>query len=255
MKPWHRYLVISSCSSLALALALVPAPSKSQEAWPFCAAAKENVSADSKLTEAVKAIFGSPEFSSQNEDCIYPLKVLRYADADVLLTIGNAPGEACHGCAASLSAYVMRRKASGLQLVKSFIHFGEAGTFGYPGEISPIEIVGDDGFVIESGGTFQGYTSSWLDCYVFRQGHIVHLVPSIALSADNSGAMTDSTKVVSVDGAWTISHPSKDNLSIEYKVVIKGRTSISRAAWEIRGEKLLLKSGLIPPELEKAAGR
>jgi hypothetical protein len=252
MKPWQRFLIISSSSTLALAL--FPAPSKSQAIESFCAAAKENVSSDSRLSEAAKAVFGSPEFSSQNEDCIYPLQVLHYAGADVLLAIGNAPGQACHGCTASLSAYAMRRKASGLQLVKRFIDFGQLGSSGNPGEISPIEIVGDDGFVVESGGTFQGYTSSSLDCYVFRQGRIVHLVPTLALSADNSGVGEDSTKEVSVDGAWTIGHPAKDNLSIEYKVVTKGRTSISRAVWEFRGDKLLLKSGLIPPELKKAAG-
>lgn len=249
MTPWQRFLIVSSSSTLALAL--FPAPSKSQAIRSFCAAAKEHISWDSRLSEAAKVVFGSPEYSSQNEDCTYPLQVLRYADADVLLAIGNAPGEACHACSASLSAYVMRRKASGLQLVKRFIDFGQAGTFGNPGEISPVEIVGDDGFVVESGGTFQGYTSSSLDFYVFRHGRVVHLDPTIRLSADNSGAKEGST---SVDGTWTIGRPAKNSLSIEYKVVTQSRTSISRAVWEIRGDKLLLKSGLIPPELEEAGG-
>ncbi len=252
MKPWQRFLLVSSSSTLALAL--FPAPSKSQATQLFCAAAKENVSLDSRLSEAVKVVFGSPGYTSQNKECIYPLQVLRYADTDVLLAIGNAPGEACHGCTASLSAYVMRRKAGGLRLVKRFIDFGEVGSSGNPGEISPVEIVGDDGFVVESGGTFQGYTSSSLDCYVFRQGRIVHLVPTIALSADNSGAMTDPTETVSVDGKWTIGRPAKNNLSINYKVVTKSRTSIGHAVWEIRGDKLLLKRGSIPPELKEAAG-
>ena len=189
MKPWQRFLIISSSSTLALAF--FPAPSKSQAVRSFCAAAKENVSADSKLSEAVKAVFGSSEFSSQNEDCIYSLQVLRYSDADVLLTINTVPGYACHACSASLSAYVMRRKASGLQLVNRFIDFGQAGTHGNPGTISPIEIVGDDGFAVESGGTFQGYTSLSLDFYVFRHGRVVHLLPTIGLSADNSGAKED----------------------------------------------------------------
>jgi hypothetical protein len=251
MTPWQRFFIISSSSTLALAL--FPAPSKSQRIQLFCAAAKEQVSSLS-LSEAVKVVFGSPKYSSQNDECIYPLQVLRYSDADVLLAMGNEPGQACHGCSAHLSAYVMRRKASGLQLVKRFIDFGQAGTFGSPGTISPIEIVSDDGFAVEHGGMFQGYASSRLDFYVFRQGRVVHLVPTIGLSADNSGAMGDSTKTVRVDGAWTIGLPAKNNLSIEYKVVTKSRTSISRAVWEIRGDKLLLKSGLIPPELEEAGG-
>ncbi|MGQ0445212.1 MAG: hypothetical protein ACT4O2_08840 [Beijerinckiaceae bacterium] len=66
--------------------------------------------------------------------------------------------------------------------------------------------------------------------------------------------MTDSTKEVSVDGAWTIGRPARNNLSIEYKVVTKSQTSVSRAVWEIRGDKLLLKKGLIPAELKEAGG-
>jgi hypothetical protein len=177
MKPWQRFLIISSSSTLALALSL--SPSKSQANRSFCAAAEEHVSSDSRLREAVKVVFGSPEYSSQNDDeCIYPLQVLHYSDTDVLLAIGTNPGYACHACSASLSAYVMRRKASGLQLVKRFIDFGYVGTWGSPGTISPIEIDGDDGFAVESGGTFQGHTSSSLDFYVFRQDRVVHLVPT-----------------------------------------------------------------------------
>jgi hypothetical protein len=211
MKPWQRFWIISGSSILALAP--FPAPSKSQANRSFCAAAKEQVLSDFRLSEAVKVVFGSPEYSSQNDDeCTYPLQVLRYSDSDVLLAIGTNPGYACHKCSASLSAYVMRRKANGLQLVKRFIDFGQVGTHGSPGTISPIEIVGDDGFAVESGGTFQGYTSLRLDFYVFRQGRVVHFVPTIGLSADNSGATEDPTKTVSVDGSWTIGRPAKNNL-------------------------------------------
>jgi hypothetical protein len=101
MKPWQRFLLVSSSSTLVLAL--FPAPSKSQATQLFCAAAKENISLDSRLSEAVKVVFGSPEYTSKNEECIYPLQVLRYADADVLFASGNAPGEFCQTCYTSLS--------------------------------------------------------------------------------------------------------------------------------------------------------
>jgi hypothetical protein len=39
MKPWQRFLIISSSSTLALAL--FPAPSKSQAIESFCAAARD----------------------------------------------------------------------------------------------------------------------------------------------------------------------------------------------------------------------
>ena len=88
-----------------------------------------------------------------------PLQVLRYGSADVLLTIGNEPGQACHGCSASLSAYFLARTGGGLKLVNKAIDFGQSGTFGSPGDISPIRIGADDGIAIETGGTFQGHTS------------------------------------------------------------------------------------------------
>jgi hypothetical protein len=145
----------------------------------------------------------------------------------------------------------MRRKAGGLYLVKRFIDVAQAGSMHGSAGISPIKVVGDDGFVVEQTSGTMGYLWSLLDFYVFRQGRVVHLVPTVRLSADNSGAKEDST---SVEGSWTMGRPAKNGLSIEYKVVTKSRTSISRAVWEIRGDELRLKSGVIPPELEEAAG-
>ena len=109
MTPWQRFLIISSSSTLALAL--FPAPSKSEAIRPFCAAAEKDVSSDSRLSEAVKVVFGSPEYSSQNEECIYPLQVLRYSDADVLFASGNAPGELCSS-ASSISPRSAARMAA-----------------------------------------------------------------------------------------------------------------------------------------------
>ena len=56
------------------------------------------------------------------------------------------------------SAYFLARQGGGLKLVKKTIDFGQTGTFGYPGDISPIRIGHDDGIAIESGGTFQGHS-------------------------------------------------------------------------------------------------
>ncbi|MGQ0445213.1 MAG: hypothetical protein ACT4O2_08845 [Beijerinckiaceae bacterium] len=154
MKPWQGFLIISSSS--ALAHALFPAPSNAQAMRSICAAAEKHMYSDSRLSEAVKVVFGSPEYSSQKDECIYPLQVLHYRDADVLLAIGNEPGQACHGCSASLSAYVMRRKASGLQLVKRFIDFGEAGTFGNPGLISPWKLLATMDLWSRAGALFKG---------------------------------------------------------------------------------------------------
>ena len=54
-------------------------------------------------------MFGKVDFGGAASDCVYPLKVLRYASADVLLVQAGEPGEGCHGCAALLSAYVIQR--------------------------------------------------------------------------------------------------------------------------------------------------
>lgn len=246
-----------------LAFALLPAvvgftpasAAMAQGIRNFCAAARQHVEGDFKLSDAVRQVFGQPYYgvpSQQDAACIYPLQVLRYGSADVLLTMGNEPGQACHGCSASLSAYFLARTGGGLKLVNKAIDFGQAGTSGYPGDISPVRIGADDGIAIESGGTFQGHTLMLLDFYAFHAGRVVHVEasPRVALSASDAGAVGDSGPNTDVSGSWVIPPGASDTLRVEYKVTVGRRRSAASATWRLVGERWMLSGGTLPAALD-----
>ena len=92
-------------------------------------------------------------------------QALHVCDRGSSFVQAGEPGQACHGCGAPLSAYVLRRVDGGSKLVRVYRKFASPGTFGAVEEISAIEIGGDDGMAIESGGCFrvtvlQAWTSS-----------------------------------------------------------------------------------------------
>jgi hypothetical protein len=142
---------------LLLAPLLYAAAARAESPAVLCAAAKKEVRADSWLASEVEAAFGKADFAGTEGECLYPLKVLRYASADVLLVQAGVPGEGCHGCEAPLSPYVIQRTGGGLKTVAKFREFTRLGSNGAVMDTWPIEIAGDDAMAIESGGTFQGY--------------------------------------------------------------------------------------------------
>ena len=245
-----------------LVLALLPLAgfglhdqARAQGIRDFCASARPHVEGDLKLSDAVRQVFGQPYYgvpSRQDAACIYPLQVLRYGSADVLLTMGNEPGQACHGCSASLSAYFLARTGGGLKLVNKAIDFGQAGTFGSPGDISPIRIGRDDGIAIESGGTFQGHTATGLDFYAFHAGRVIHVaaMPRVSLSASDAGAVGDSGPTTEVTGSWVIPPERGDTLRVDYKVTVGRRRSAASATWRLVGERWVLSAGTLPAALE-----
>ena len=106
----------------------------------------------------------------------------------MLVTQTGEPGEACHGCEATLSATVLKRVPGGYKRARSFDAFAKGGTFGAVASVAPIAIGGDDGIAIELGGTFQGYTSSTLDLYAFRQHGLVLSKPARRCSSQATTA-------------------------------------------------------------------
>jgi hypothetical protein len=237
-------------------LLFVAHPAWAESPAALCAAAKKEVSADSTLASEVAAAFGKANFTGATSDCLYPLKALRYASADVLLVQAGEPGEGCHGCEAPLSAYVIQRVGGGLKTVAKFRQFAQLGSNGAVGDIWPIEIAGDDAMAIESGGTFQGYTSSHLDFFAFRAGALVDLQPKpqVVLDADNQGASDDGSKAVTVQGSWFFDPSDKTSLVVDYKIEAKGATRVERVVWRLQDGKLVLTRGRVPPEVTQASG-
>jgi hypothetical protein len=241
---------------LLAALLSIASPARAESPAALCVAAKKEVRADSQLASEVVAVFGKADFAGAESDCIYPLKVLRYASADVLLVQAGVPGEGCHGCAPPLSAYVIQRTGGGLKTVAKFHEFTQLGSHGAIMDVWPIEIAGDDAMAIESGGTFQGYSSSHLDFFAFRAGALIDLEPKpqVVLSADDEGAMEDASKAIVVRGSWFFDPADKTALVVDYKIDARGATRVERVVWRLQGGKLVLTRGRVPPEATQASG-
>ena len=115
-------------------------------------------------------------------------------------------------------------------------------------DVWPIEIAGDDAMAIESGGTFQGYTSSQLDFFAFHAGALIDLEPKppVVLAADDEGATGDASKAIVVRGSWFFDPTEKTALVVDYKIDAKGSTRVERVVWRLQGGKLVLTRGRVP---------
>jgi hypothetical protein len=237
---------------LGFAVASSPTDASERTSPSLCQSAAAQLKGGGELTQAVRAAFGAPTFTS-DQDCVYPLQTVRYADVDVLLTDNLDPETACHGCEADLSAVVLKRIPGGFKRVGAFEHFGKTGSNGGVSSITPIAIGSDDGLAVEAGGTFQGYTRSVLEVYVFRRHGLVRLNSGeqLYLYGDNSGGETDAAKVLEIDSAWSL---SAGELTIDYRVSDPRGKRQTRAVWTVGETQLTLRSGAIPSEMARAVG-
>ncbi|HSV01134.1 MAG TPA: hypothetical protein VLI91_13610 [Roseiarcus sp.] len=237
------------------ALTLAPSSAVAGQPGALCAAAKKPVQAEPLMAAAVAATFGKTLFKATGEDCVYPIKVLHYAAADVLVVQAGEPGEACHGCGAPLSAYVLRRFDDGCRLVRAFRKFATLGTSGAVEDISAVKIGDDDGMAVTSGGTFQGYTSTVLDFFVFRAGELAGLNGTpIIIAADDSGAVVNPGKATEVTAKWSFDPADKTALAIDYTIRTPGASRVERVMWRLEGTSLVLSHGRVPPEVSEASG-
>jgi hypothetical protein len=235
------------------AFLLTPLVANAAQPSALCASAKESIQKEPGMAAAVAAAFGKVAFTSKAEDCVYPLKTLPYAGAAVLLAQDGEPGQACHGCSATLSAYVLRKLENGLKLVRVYRAFDKLGTFGAVGDISPIEIGGDDGIAIYSGGMFQGCGYGGVDFYAFHGGQLVKLDSSRAISDfDNSGAETDPRKTIEITSKWAIDPTDNTTLIVDYKIAANGGAErAERVVWRLKGTSFV-PQGRVPPELSSS---
>jgi hypothetical protein len=108
---------------------------------------------------------------------------------------------------------------------------------------------------IESGGTFQGYTSTGVDFYAFHAGQLVSLNSTpIVIYADNSGASTDSSRAIEATATWFFDPADKAVLVVDYKIQARGASRVERVVWRLQGTSLVLSRGHIPPEVSAASG-
>jgi hypothetical protein len=226
----------------------LPAARAQDGSLPLCQGSSTVLAADPLLRSAVKAAYPkSPERRGKkptSEPCIYPYQAILYESAVVLLTLGQIPGEACHGCSAKISAVFLRRNAAALTPVGRHDEFVEVGTFGSPSAITPIRFGADDGVVIEGGGTFQGVTFSLLEAYVFRDGQAKSLGPEngIPLVFTDCGAKADDGPCTNIGAQWRADPGGR--LLVTYSGRREDKTTVDGTAiYERKGDTLVLVSG------------
>lgn len=244
MRTTRRAGLAVACAAAAALLAASPAPAQKKAA--ICASARADLAASPDLAARMAAAFGASGFvADSDENCLRPVKSLDYRDAVAVLA---ARGESCHACGARLSAAVLRRVGSRLVLARRFDDFAQVGSSGEPGTITGIALAGDDGFLIEHGGVWQGQAIGRADVFVFRGGRLAKLTArsSLPMLYSDAGFVENPRESVTVEGKWRI---VASQIHVTYDVTARGRRRTVEAVWQVVGDGLRLVQGAPPPEL------
>ena len=240
---------------VALGFAFALAPAAAAHAPPrYCRSVAAKLKADSDLAAAARAAFGAPQ-ATDDEACLYPLQLLRYADVDVLVSQTGEPGEACHGCEASLSATVLKRVPGGAKRLRAFPVVRQRRKLRRR-RLDPRRS--------PSAATTRS-RSSWAarskairlrrstsTPSADRVSSISAAGAPLLIEGDNSGAETDASKTIEVDSAWSL---AGGELTIDYHATDARGKRDSRAVWSVGDTTLTLKSGAPPKELARATGQ
>lgn len=240
----RRAGLAAACAVAVALLAASPAPAQKKAA--ICASARANLAASPDFAARMAAAFGASGFvADSDENCLRPVKSLEYRDAVAVLA---ATGASCHACGARLSVAVLRRAGSKLVLARRFDNFAEVGSSGEPGTITKIALAGDDGFLIEHGGVWQGQAIGKADVFVFRAGRLARLTArsSLPMLYSDAGFVENPRKSVTVEGKWRV---AADQIHVTYEVTARGARRKVEAVWQVVGDGLRLVQGAPPPEL------
>jgi len=219
----------------------------------LCPDAADTMAEDPLLRRAAKAAYpGLPDdpagaVGASRGPCVFPYQAVPFARAVVLIVLGQTPGEACHGCSAKMSAVLLKRDRNRLTVVARQQDFGESGTWGDPGTISPVRWGSDDGFLVEGAGTFQGETTSVLQAFVVRDGAIHALLPAdgIMLSRSTCEGEDPGAHCQDIAGTWKVDPSGR--MTIAYQGKREDGTPVRTAVvYERRGDALVRTSGILP---------
>lgn len=173
---------------------------------PLCPDWSRNVETDIVLWQALEAAYPSAKVEAEDEEssrlsCLFPYKFLRYDKIAVLITLVGEPGEACHGCPAEVSAVFLRRDGNALKPLSRHDSFDKSGTFGDLIGIDLLRLGAEEGLVVESGGTFQGYSATVLNLFLIQDGRMKPIGPRNGIpSGDSDCLVRDPCREVS--GYW-----------------------------------------------------
>ena len=212
---------------------------------PLCPDWSQNVETDIVLWQALEAAYPSAKVDAEDEEpprpsCLFPYKLLRYNDFAVLITLAGQPGEACHECPAELSAVFLRRDGNALKPWSRHDGFSKSGTFGDLIGIDALRLGTEEGLVVESGGTFQGHSSTVINLFLIRDGRMKPIGSRNGLPSGDSDCLVH-------DPCWDVTgHWQTDGrrFVIRYAGVREDGTNFDgTVAYELRKSSLVRVSG------------
>lgn len=104
-----------------------------------------------------------------------------------------------HGSPGLLNVYFLHRVGGKWEVLERRENIGAMGTNGYIGSVEWIELApGRPGFILTSGGTWQGYNVGFDEVYDLADG--IRSLGGLASHSDNTGACTEQT-----DECWEVS--------------------------------------------------
>lgn len=216
-----------------------------------CEEARDVIEPSRQMIQAMRNAFGKISYeSSRNadpENCLYPLKFLRFDRMDLLVTIANEPGELCNLCTAKVSAHFLRNKPGTPKVLARHVNFARIGPTGDPGNITSIDIGGSEGIAFEFTTEYAGNTYKDLRLFVFDKYRIVELKDDqrIPTGFNNEEHVEDKRAVVDASGVWKIDPRRPRELAIDYTIKTGGRTETARVVWTRNGTRLMRK-GEVP---------
>jgi hypothetical protein len=222
---------------------------------PLCPGTSKAAASNPLLRQALNAAYPTArERAGRNRrigaPCIYPYRALSFEELVVLITLGQEPGEACHGCSAQVSAVFLSRSGSRLVYAGRHEIFTEAGTFGSLGAAEPLRLGTELGVVIEGGGTFQGFSSSSILPFLIRKGRMEPIGPEngILTGASDCGARDPCREV---NGQW---HTEGKRFIVRYSGAREDGTTVDGSVvYELRDNALILASGAeLAAEMEES---
>jgi hypothetical protein len=223
-----------------------------KEALPFCASARDTLAKDAGLRDAVSAVFGAnPAYLPQSDErraCMFPVAVLEYPDAHVLITASIPAGEVSPVTVARLSAYFLRPVDGGFRLVTVRRDFADGGrAMGNVGPVTAIRYGNDEGMMVEGYSTGQGYDYGSVSLYLFRKEGVVAL-GTIPTRYGDGGAVEEA-KETDIDGKVEVGQPQPDQVRVTYSIRRAGKPGQQTVIWRSEDGKFIPVSGSVPADL------
>lgn len=219
-----------------------------------CEAARDVIESDRELLQAMRNAFGKVNYwgARRNDprNCLYPVKLLKFHQHDLLLTVASEPGELCGNCRARVSAHFLRNRPGTPKVLKREINFALLGKFGDPGTVSEFTIGGNEGFGVESAVSIKGMDFKKLSFFILTRNTISELKSEKPiLSAFDTTDRVAKGEAVAINSSWRVDPVRTIDLIVDYEIRRGEVNSDVQVIWRRDSLKLVPLAGQPPQEL------